>query len=191
VTAYVVVAAGLGLLTGIGIGWLLRDWMLRTGHTRVMPFLSRPLSALSTYTKPIGVGLVAVALLSNAALGFLLIDQRAASEKDREAFASLVRCLQDYNELDGRARDEVAAKSTGQTAAAIAWFSAIRDGVQNGTLSPKFLDATTGAYLRTLRETQSARLSNPYPPPDYCTNPDVKRPPIPVAPPSSEKGATP
>lgn len=181
-TALAFLAVALAFVAGVGAGWLWRGWSDRHGgHTRRMRFpsrfpLFRLLSAVSQYSKPIGVGLVVVALLSNAALGFLLIEQRRASDRSDLRFTSLVRCLQDYNELDGKARDERSAKAGEQTAAGIAWLTQLRNGIARRSLSAEKLNRTIVAYRAALRGAQDAQLANPYPEPDYCAKPENVKP---------------
>lgn len=180
------VAVPLALVVGIGIGWLLRGWLIATGHTHVMAAIPRPRipASLTRYSKPLGVALVVIALLSNAALGFLLIQQRAVnSEQDRRADATSA-CNQRYNELDGRARDEVASKSTAGTVAAIQLWTRLRDGIRTQQLTADQLDGQIGTYLGTLRGVNRSRLANPFPDPDMCSHvePGDELPPLPPPP---------
>lgn len=173
-TLLVLVGLG-GFVVGILTGLALREaWEIaRTGHTRTMPALRRLRAMRFGITaRQAGVAAVTIVLALNALNGFLLIDQRRRDADDARLDAARTECNRLYNELDGKARDEVAKRAAVQTASTIAWVDALRRGVKTGALTAEQFDAKSLAYLRSLRGTQTARASHPYPPPDFCNHPE-------------------
>lgn len=170
-TPYVAGAAVLGLLTGIGVGWTLRDWMLRHGHTLRMPETLRRHSSLRTVL----IALVLIALVSNALLGFLLIDQRAKSAASDARFRELVSCLAEYNaDLGSALTDRDASIRSGTQSEIDLWgtyqelYDLAKRDPSKIPVAQRRLNRAIAAYREDLIETRSTRNANPYPPPALC-----------------------
>lgn len=150
-------------LVGVAVGAALSATftIARTGHDGSMSSPPPRSRFRLRSLRPIGIALVAVALASNAAVGFLQI-QNGRSDEARS------RCSVRYNELDGKARDERNAQAVTSTESELELWRTIRDDVREGRLTGESLVDAISRHIDELTATQRTRVANPYPPADLC-----------------------
>lgn len=178
----ILTAACLAFVVGVGVGVFLRDTYDKIRTRRgTMPsnLLSRSIAA-ATSSRRLGLTLVTLALLANAATGFLLITTRAQAGDDRDRVATLVSCLAVYNRDLGDALSERDSSIKGTADAEVGlWREYVRlfvlaqeadeagDAKRLEELQVEFYDTVRG-YVDDLERTQETRSENPYPDPDLC-----------------------
>lgn len=157
-----------GIFVGVSLraAWDLTHGNAQDGHTDRMAENRderRETVVTRTVVLPrILVALLAVAVVANGALGFMLIAQRAALENGDRQRERLITCIVDYNTQVGEALDERSARAAANTAAQLRLLEDAR------TSDPAVREAALEAYIKALRESQDSRVENPYPPADLC-----------------------
>jgi hypothetical protein len=163
-------------LIGVLVGLLLReavsvivDHLQRRGNAKGQTMATTDRHTVGRIgARRIGIILVTAALAVNACLGFLLITTRAAQEEQASQLADLVSCITEYNQDEGKARDERDQATKANTEVEAALWRRLRVVLTLPSSTVQEITAAIDEYLISVEELQATRYENPYPDPDRC-----------------------